>query len=237
MSLVNLLFGYKGRINRTQYWVGILGSGTVIGAIAFVMAFSMIMGAAAAPKTSVESVGFGLMAVIGVLVALSGWVTTALQWKRFHDRGRPGWIALLPLIPAAMILTQMVSGTFGGAPGGRVIADIGPWIFLNWAIGLYFFVELGCLAGNAGANKYGNPPGGGLGGSAPAPTPSPQAPAANPAAPASAMSSLFGAQSAMERAIAEHQTARPAMRPAMAASPAPAPSSGGAPSFGRRAPR
>jgi hypothetical protein len=72
---------------------------------------------------------------------------------------------------------------------------------------LAFFIDLGCLPGVEGTNKYGPPPG----------SPGPAEPA-RPSGAVDATSSLFGAQSAMDRAIADARKPQPA-----AQRPAPAP--------------
>lgn len=232
MSLVNLLFGFNGRINRMQYWLATIGSSFVAGMISYTVTFSMLMGASAMPKDGAAAANLGMLVAFVVICAISGWINTAIQWKRFHDRGRPGWIALAPLLPTAMMVMHVVSSAASNAPFGQMLSGLMTWLMVLMAMGLYFFIELGCLAGNAGPNKYGNPPGSGGG----VHTPVPQAPAG--AAPSTAASTLFGAQSAMDRAIAEHQTQRPAApRPALAGASAAASAPGGAPSFGRRAPR
>lgn len=231
MSLVNLLFGFSGRINRTQYWVGTLGAGFAAGFLVFAVVFTSLLGATAPQaKTAAAGIGIGLLLFLCVVMMVTSWIGLALQWKRFHDRGRPGWVAMAPLLPMTMVMVTIVSGVTTGANVFQVAASANLWMLLLWAINLFFFIDLGCLPGKAEANQYGNPPGPGFGGGGPRPTtPQPQAPAG--AAPANAMSSLFGAQSAMDRAIAEHKAApATATRPAIATASA----TGAAPSFGRR---
>ncbi len=231
MSLIKLLFGFQGRINRTQYWLGSFG--VSLAAIVLNVIVSMAVTPTAVDTTKAAAQAAPMLLMFLCIVSMvTGWAGTALQWKRFHDRGRPGWIAFAPILPAMMIAVSIVGHALEGAPFGAMIAGVMPWVFLLMAISLYFFIELGCLAGNPGPNKYGDPPGSGSGSRMPAPQ-APSAPTGN--APATAMSSLFSAQSAMDRAIAEHQT-QPAPRPAAAARPAMATvtASASAPSFGRK---
>jgi uncharacterized membrane protein YhaH (DUF805 family) len=238
VSLVNLLFGFNGRINRTQYWAGTLGAGFAAGFLVFAVVFTSILGATAPQaKTASAGIGIGLLLFLCVVMMVTSWIGLALQWKRFHDRGRPGWVAMAPLLPMTMMMVTIISGAAAGADVMQVAAGANLWMLLLWAINLFFFIDLGCLPGKTETNQYGDPPGPGFGGGSRPSAPAPQAPTG--AAPASAMSSLFGAQSAMDRAIAEHQTKpapqRPAMSaggPALAAAPA-----SGTPSFGRRAAR
>jgi len=227
VSLVNLLFGYKGRINRLQYWLGSLGVGVAGGVAIFLAALLVMPVAMQASKESAAQSAPLLLILWGLIMMVMGWAGTALQWKRFHDRGRPGWVAFAPLVPVMMIFVSVANGVLTDAPFTHVLAAANGWLLLLWAINLYFFVELGCLGSQHGPNTYGDPPNS-AGGYTP---PAPQAPTNN--APASAMSSLFGAQSAMERAIAEQARVQATPRPAVA-TPGPAPNGA---SFGRRAAR
>ncbi len=234
MSLVNLLFGFQGRINRTQYWVGTLGAGFAAGVLIFAVVFTSVLGASAAQsKAAGAQLGIGLLLFVSIIMMVVSWIGLALQWKRFHDRGRPGWVAMAPLLPMTMMMVTIISGAATGANFIQVAAGANMWLLLLWAINLFFFIDLGCLPGKAEANQYGDPPGPGFGGGSRPTTPLPRAPAG--AATVSAMSSLTGAHSAIERAIAEQQSKPAAVpRPALSAAAAPA---GGAPSFGRRAAR
>ena len=226
--MLSLLFGFQGRINRAQYWTGALLS-SFVGVLLCVML--IIMAGAGADLNDAEAAVKGLgLVLLGIIpiIFLMAWCSLAVQVKRFHDRGKSGWLAA---IPAAL----------GGFVGFMTVASpeaaigIAPLAgFANLIVGVWFFVELGCLPGESGPNQFGDRPGGGMSG----PRPNfdkPQGP-----------SSLETAQAAMERAIAERQR-MPAMQRAPAGAPAPqarasAPSPAGAPgsaptSFGRRTTR
>lgn len=227
--VVSFLFSYRGRINRAQYWLGSLGVG--VGGIVLFMLLAFLM-----PQREFDKTSGGLiaaltqMAIIVVPIwALMAWCGLALQVKRFHDRGRSGLWTLLPLLPMSLLMVALVGGVMAGQQPMQLAASIQPYLLMLWVVNLGFFIDLGCLPGKQGPNKYGDPPG--SSGPAPSVAPAPRAPEVA-AAPASAMSSLFGAQSAMERAIAEQARAQTAPRPAMAtAATGPA---GGSPSFGRK---
>ena len=62
--------------------------------------------------------------------------------KRLHDRGRSGWWAALLLLAVMM--------TWPEARGARAIIAAPVWI---WGL-----VELGVMAGEEGANRFGPPP-------------------------------------------------------------------------------
>lgn len=240
MGLVSLLFSFKGRVNRTQYWLGTIGV-NVANWILMVVLSSAATATAVQTKNAaaaLAALGSQLALVLPVSMAAS-WIAMALQVKRFHDRGQSGWWAMLPMAPVVFVFTNVGTAIAEQWSPERLIGSMGLPLMAFLLICVGMFVNLGCLPGTQGQNKYGDPPGSGGG----AYTPSmPSAPAA-PNASAAAASSLFGASAAIDRAIAEKgrssqpqpqpQMQAPRPRPAPVATLQPAPA--GAPSFGRRA--
>lgn len=248
MSLVSLFFGFKGRINRAQFWIGNL----VAGFAGIMLLF--LLGAMFIP-TDVPKNAAGMlhaMSVVGLVLApplfLIGWASFALQTKRLHDRGRSGLWTMLPMLPGFMISSTIFASIAGGQTADQAFAAIGGWLMLSNAITLFMFVDLGCMPGKDGANKYGPPPSGGFSGGAPSSGPIPGQSASGKAPMSVPGMGLTSAESAIERAIAareKQQTQAPATqaptRTLAAARPA-ASQSGAAPmraatpgSFGRKA--
>ena len=137
-----LLLSLNGRISRLSFWIGT----AILWAIRF-----------AAPYLIIAIVGLSERAVlIAILVAFAlAYPTYALMAKRFQDRGKPGFIALFAIVPVyANNLLQTL----------RVIDPDEPTLLyhmLNYAvigIGLWLLVELGCLKGTQGPNRYGPDP-------------------------------------------------------------------------------
>lgn len=248
MNLVSLLFGFSGRINRTQYWLGCVIGG-VGGAMLLFLLTVLTMPQGGYPK-SPEGVAQFISSVsvaFGLPLLLIGWVGTALQTKRFHDRGRSGLWTLAPMVPAMMIVTTVISGAVTGASFEHVASSIAMWFLLLQVIQLVMFVDLGCMPSKAEPNKYGNPPGGGFSGGAPmggAPAPAPSRAGKAPVTvPGMGGSTLTNAESAIERAIAERgkqQQQAPVASPRPALAMAAQPAAGGlrpaaSGSFGRKA--
>jgi uncharacterized membrane protein YhaH (DUF805 family) len=160
MNWGHLLFGFSGRINRAKIWLWIL-----IWIIAWVV--GMIAAFAIVYATGLVAVFFLIYAVIGI----AGFISyLAAVIKRLHDRDKSGWwllvFVLLPSvlvgISSAMTMSAIISGggdlsdiSVSASPVGTVVYLIGA------AIGLWAFVELFCLRGTIGANKYGPDPLGG----------------------------------------------------------------------------
>lgn len=237
--MLSVLFSYQGRINRAQYWTGLV----VLCVFLFIAFFTMAMtaGSAMLPGKA-ES-----MAAIQQAISAAGmifvptmliycWCAFAIQTKRFHDRGRSGAWSLLPLVATVPLFMALVGGVIAGKSVAQISQEVQLWFNILNLINLGMLVDLGFLPGKDGPNKYGDPPGGARASPAPYPQSAPRSsvPSSGNAAP-----SLMSAQSAIDRAIAERaqqaQRPQPAAKPAMAAqAPGPRPSSGGTPSFGRR---
>jgi uncharacterized membrane protein YhaH (DUF805 family) len=203
--MVDLLFSFHGRINRSQYWT----AGIAVGFIGFLIAFSLLLATGLTWGASKEEMLRALMGFMLALVPLFGvmtWISMALQVKRFHDRGQSGFWALLPL---GLSLPVMV--------GAVMLLPI------LWLVQLGFLVNLGFLPGVEGENRFGPPPG--SPGSYTPKGPRPASAAAN---------SLFGAEQAMERALAEQKLRASAPAPTRAAAATPARATPAQPSFGRR---
>lgn len=231
MGMVSLLFSFRGRINRKQYWLGT----SLVGFISFFG--RMLMAALSIGPVDVKDPGAAFSAAAGAgllalpLFALTVWCGLAIQFKRFHDRGRTGWISLAPLVLIVLLIASIIGDAAARAPLEQLFGDALPYFALLMLVSLAFFVDLGCLSGVDGPNKYGPPPG----------APRPPMEPSGPSGVVDAASSLFGAQAAMDRAIQERGQAAQPQPTAFAPAPALAPA-GAAPrtapaSFGRRASR
>ncbi|MCX7358443.1 MAG: DUF805 domain-containing protein [Alphaproteobacteria bacterium] len=208
MNLVSLLFGFKGRINRAQFWYGNLGAGFAGILLMFVLGVMFI------PTEDIAKTPAGFLHLVSVMGLVIGpplflmcWVGLALQTKRFHDRGRSGLWTMLPMLPAMMITTTIVTSLAGGQTPEQAVASVGVWMLVTQAVNIFMLVDLGCMPGKEGANKYGPPPGGGSGSPSGSPIPGTPSKTAKPI-PGMGMTS---AESAIERAIAarEKQTQAP----------------------------
>ena len=237
MGLLSLLFSFNGRINRMQYWMGSLLTSLLGIAILVALIASAGMSFDGGKTNAAQALSaLGGLVLIGIpVLILMCWIGLSLQVKRFHDRGRTGWIALLPIVVSMFIGSAVIGHIASATSPAEFIAAMQPYSLVMNLINLAFFIDLGCLGSVEGPNKYGDhPTNGGRPSSSPGPAPSkPNAPAgAEPA-----MSTLFGAQSAMERAIAAQGRVVQAQKPVrVAAATAPSamdmkPAPGG---FGRR---
>ncbi len=230
--MLGLFFGFNGRINRVTYWLGSIIAG-FIGFLGIFLGIMLAGGQAVdkSPEAMMRALStMGL--IVGPVMLAMGWAGLALQAKRFHDRGRSGVLVLLPMAPTMLVFTAIVGGAMANKPFQQVAAECQIYINILWLINLAFFVDLGCLPGKEGPNKYGDPPNGGFGlGRA---SPSAPAPGGGPAAERG-LAFLGGADKAMERAIAERASTAAQPQPRYAAALVARPGMGAAASgFGRK---
>ena len=154
-------FSPSGRISRSQYWLRFMLP-------YFVITFVLQIMVAASGKNSM------LAGVIGVILTLFGlaafWPSIAILIKRIHDRNKSGWLSLALYIPLLLFVISLFAFFIGavvavaagkaeaaGSIGafGVVVAVLG---VITVGVGIWFFVEFGCMRGTIGENRFGPDP-------------------------------------------------------------------------------
>lgn len=145
MDLGTLLFTFQGRINRAKYWLAVL--------IYFVAAIVLALLGFMADRI-VGGVGL-LYGIVGTVVYVALLVSSVgVGIKRLHDRDRPGWwLLIFYVLPTVILLV----GTFLSW-STRSMAISAVFSLVASAISIWGFVELGCLRGTVGPNRYGPDP-------------------------------------------------------------------------------
>jgi len=138
MDRLKLWFDFSGRIDRATFW----------------RAFVICSGALLILGFIAGGVGLALyghghvnMAIPAFILALI--VGVPLSIGRLHDRDNSGWW-LLVFYPLPAVLSFFEDADGEGLP-----------LFLSYAklaLLIWGFVELGCLRGNAGPNRFGPSP-------------------------------------------------------------------------------
>jgi uncharacterized membrane protein YhaH (DUF805 family) len=141
MDIANLFFKFSGRINRAKFWIA-----TLVYAVIYLML--MAIGYATDQNAIVQS----LNGMLGIVMLIS---SIAVGIKRLHDRNKSGWTMLLFYLAPGVLLAI---GTMMGLSydGSDTVAGI--LALAAAAIGIWAFVELGCLRGSIGGNAYGPDP-------------------------------------------------------------------------------
>lgn len=141
MSLGELLLSFQGRLNRKPYWL------TLIATIAIFLLIALVAGILSVSGTGV--LGEAAMLALPVLLYMPlAWICLALGAKRLHDRDKSAWwLVVFFLVPGIL---EAVAARMGDA--GLVVQLAG------LAISIWAFVELGCLRGTVGPNRFGPDP-------------------------------------------------------------------------------
>jgi uncharacterized membrane protein YhaH (DUF805 family) len=175
MGLGALLFSFRGRINRVQFWQAaliyvvlyavIITIGIVTGQITlqsvvpqifFLIYFRLMMGFGLFVGS-----GSGFQSVITIIQLVMLISVLSVGAKRLHDRNKSAWWLLVFYSVSVM---AAIEGVF-------IVVNVNalplmlPLMFspivhyLSWIIMLalqaWYFVELGCLPGTDGPNRYG----------------------------------------------------------------------------------
>jgi len=136
IDYIDLLFGFRGRVNRGKYWLAI---------VLFIIAW-IVIGIIAWLLSTVSYILGGIVVALVFLVTLYAGI--AIGIKRLHDRDKSGWY---------LLLFYLLPGILEGI--GEAIGGIGFVLSLaGYAISIWAFVELGCLRGTIGSNQYGPDP-------------------------------------------------------------------------------
>lgn len=163
--MLQRLFGYEGRIRRSDWWVW-----TIVLVLIRICVASAII-AVIDPGHLDPSRPFGSAArAVGRLPLdalvpfelLYLWPVTALGVKRLHDRGLPGW-PIIALDLFAMIFSFVIKAapsTYDDLMSDSVVAALVAMVVLliYCALSLWFLVMLGFMDGTKGPNRFGPSP-------------------------------------------------------------------------------
>jgi uncharacterized membrane protein YhaH (DUF805 family) len=107
MSVMPLLFGFKGRLDRTAWWIA-----TILANLGLGIVFAIF----GVPRPSVL--------ILLLLVPPLLWILTAVQVKRWHDRNKSGWWLLMNVVPIiGWIWVLIECGFMKGTTGSNRFDD------------------------------------------------------------------------------------------------------------------
>lgn len=150
MTAKDLLFGFKGRADRLQFWLVLFASGAIFGFFWALVNIRPPLDPGETPPPAAPGAEI-LNALPWVLAVALIWPIAAIGVKRLHDRGRSGWLMLAALVPVLGWLwllyeLGLVSGAsepnaYGPAPsaqgeGTRDIRSISVMFVLGFSAGL-----------------------------------------------------------------------------------------------------
>ena len=161
MSWTQLLFSFKGRIQRLYFWITSLVVAVVAGMASSTLelvAKSTGSGIINPDTDAFEPTGPYAVGLFVIAIA-NMWINFAVCVKRLHDRDRTGWwlavqllfltIAIVSVVVAIMLPEeQRAAGYIAAGVAGTVA----------FAVSLWLFIEIGFLKGTQGPNRYGSDP-------------------------------------------------------------------------------
>lgn len=104
LTMMQQLFSFDGRINRSTCWSIWLGLHCVFGGLSYLLELLN------APMFGVIILLFALLPVL--------WISLAIQIKRWHDRDKSGWCIFINFIPViGGIWTFIECSCLAGTPG------------------------------------------------------------------------------------------------------------------------
>lgn len=105
-----LLFSFDGRIGRRSWWLW--GAAVMIGMAMYLTAVLRIAGVA---KDTADL-------LVNLLLL---WPALAISVKRWHDRDKPGWWALIAFVPVIGWIWLLVeNGLLRGSDGANRFGDV-----------------------------------------------------------------------------------------------------------------
>lgn len=133
MTVASLFLSPKGRIGRSQFWLGIVGVAAAVGC-AIAVAFWTPFAYGAVP-----------------LILIAFVATYMIAIKRLHDRNKSGWWTLV-FLWAPGVLDRL---------SDKVVEESATWwllVLTGAVLSLWGLIELGFRRGTDGENEYGPDP-------------------------------------------------------------------------------
>ena len=146
-DLLEFLFGASGRINRARYWRSLLIFGV---AGLFVGVILLTAAGLAAP-----------LFIVMVVIIFLPWLMWgfAIHTERLHDRDKSAWWLLVFYgLPAVLghLGNHLENAVWFAGAAGTLLQYL--LALAAFALSIWGFVEIGCLRGSDGSNKYGPDP-------------------------------------------------------------------------------
>ena len=141
-DIVNLLFGYEGRIGRLYGLLGFLAFVAIIGFLSGI-----------AEDVTVGTGDIGRYVAFVFIVGTGIWMHSAVMIKRLHDRDKSAaWYFIYGVAPLGFFIAAIYLWTVRAIEVASILFVLSI-VGLIWAI-----VELGFMRGTPGPNRFGPAP-------------------------------------------------------------------------------
>lgn len=161
MSLTELLFSFKGRINRKPWWLATIAVGLAASVITGILeALARSSGETIVNPVTHELEPTGIFGLAISIIALANlWIAFALSAKRLHDRDRTGWWLIWQLLILILaVILVVVAIAVPKEQGALWYALAGAPGLAAFVISVWLFVQIGFLRGTEGPNRFGPDP-------------------------------------------------------------------------------
>jgi uncharacterized membrane protein YhaH (DUF805 family) len=143
MGGLSKYLSFQGRARRARFWLTAIA---IYGAI--LVSALLAMGLS------------GILPFLGILFlpvfALSIVASLANATRRLHDRNKSAWWLLLFVGVPAILLAPGEAARM--TPGSESAGFAGLCALISLPFSIWGFVEMGCLRGTTGANRFGDDP-------------------------------------------------------------------------------
>jgi len=165
MNWGSYFFSFQGRINRAKLWlfIPIMIGIYIVYFILFSILFgsslvAMLKGGATGLAAGGASIGAGMLLTCLLSIAIIG-ASIALTVKRLHDRDKGAvWLLVFWLLPFILNIAAVINRLAAMSAGEEASPVLGVLSLISFAISIWAFVELYCLRGTVGDNRYGPDP-------------------------------------------------------------------------------
>jgi len=164
VGFTHIYTSFEGRLNRKPFWLGILllVAVSIVIDVAFVIYLAVRSGMPASANASewepwLNNLASQVKLANFVLQLILLYPSAALMVKRLHDRNRPGYFAVFGLAPGLLYNLVDLAGVTSSDPAKMNVLEI-VLLIVTIAVGIWLFIELGCLRGTVGSNRFGPDP-------------------------------------------------------------------------------
>jgi uncharacterized membrane protein YhaH (DUF805 family) len=154
------LFSAKGRMRRRDWWLW------RIALVVVYLSSNLLMHRFFGTASFKEDLAFkgppsdGLQYWVLFLAIFGQWPVICLNAKRWHDRNRPGWLAVVgaTLLTVPTLFMHFGDMATGFAPRFAIGAAQAVFGLLGGAYAIWVLIDCGILDGTRGPNRYGPSP-------------------------------------------------------------------------------
>jgi uncharacterized membrane protein YhaH (DUF805 family) len=143
----------SGRASRSGYWVAFCAAWIVGMAATPLMFFAEAFWGSERRTPSLSD--WTVLGTFVAIVLVCAWVWIAASVRRLHDRGKGGWW-IIPFVILPIGVNELINSQTHFQPEMNLSQQI--LVYVTTALGLWGFIDIGCVRGTPGDNRYGPVP-------------------------------------------------------------------------------